>query len=264
MADSSTPAPGTPEHDAAMAQKVDDSAAAALAASGESGLPPAPKPQERPADVPEEFWDAEQGEVKTTALLKALAAAKGAGQESPKADDAAPSADAAKAAVESKGVDYTALQTEYAEKGALSTATYAKLAEVGFDKAVVDSFIAGQSALTEQRVSRAHAEVGGEENFSRIQEWAKTGLTKAEVETFNKAVEGSDEELLQAVRSLKASYEKVNGRQPHLMGGTPPAASGPGYESSAQMVADMRNPLYEKDPAFRAKVQARVASTTAF
>lgn len=246
------PVIGTPEYDAAMVAKVDDSAARAAAAAGES-LPPA---SQRPENVPEEYWDADKGAVNTEALLAALAA-----KDTPApAPSEATTADA-KAAVEATGVDYSALQSEYETDGALSDATYTKLASVGFDRATVDSFIAGQEALGQSLVATAHAESGGPENFAAMTAWARSAMTPAEINAFNNAVGGSKEEMLLAVRGLKASYENANGRQPNLLGGRSPQGNTSGYASRAEMTAEIRDPRYSKDPAFRARVQARIGAS---
>jgi len=231
------PAPGTPEHDAAMAAKVDENTAKAAAAASPEPVVEAPK-------------DTPKAEEKPT--------------EEPKKAPEENQADAAKEAVESVGVKYDELQAEYAEKGELSEESYAKLAKVGFGKEVVEAFIAGQEALRAAVEARGMEAAGGRERFLQMQDWAKTSMTQGEIEAYNKAVVGTEEEMIQAVRGLRSRFESEYGRQPNLLGGSPAGSSGGGYSSRAEMTADMRDPRYAKDPAFRAKVAQRVASTTAF
>lgn len=247
MADVIAPVPGSPEHDAAMVARVDEAAAKSAQAANETGIKAA-----KPDNVPDEYWDAETGTVNTEALLAAVA------KPAPTDDDAA------KAALAAEGFDYGDLSTEYNDAGELSAATYEKLAKAGFDKAVVDSHIAGQVALAEQFTARALEAAGGKEQFGNMQEWAKTGLSAAELGAYNKAVEGTEAEALQAVESLRSKFEGAYGRQPALLGGRNANAGNNGYASKAEMVAEMRDPRYAKDPAYRATVQHRVNSTTAF
>lgn len=259
------PAPGTPEYDAAMAAKVDEAATKAKEAADPQEIKP--EVLTRPDNVPEEFWDAEKGAVKTDALLKALAETKGEPKEEPKEDDKAPEEDpekAAKEALEAKGVNYADLQKEFDEGGKLTDESYAKLEKLGFTRDVVDNHIAGIAALQTMRANKAYEAAGGTENFTRIQEWAKTALKAEEIESFNKAVEGPEADMLQAVHGLRARYEIEYGKAPSLLGGVPPANTGAGYASRAEMVAEMRDPRYEKDPAYRAKVQGKIAATTTF
>jgi len=247
MADAIAPVPGSPEHDTVMAAKVDEAAAKSAQAANETGIKAT-----KPDNVPDEYWDAETGAVNTEALLAAVTKAT-------PADD-----DAAKAALAAEGFDYGDLSTEYNEAGELSAATYEKLAKAGFDKDVVDSHIAGQVALAEQFTARAFEAAGGKEQFTNMQEWARTGLSAAELNAYNNAVEGTEAEALQAVESLRSKFEGAYGRQPALLGGRNANAGSGGYASKAEMVAEMRDPRYAKDPAFRASVQHRVNSTTAF
>lgn len=263
------PVPGSHEYDAAMAAKVDESASKAVAAAGGGELKP--EVPARPENVPEEYWDAEKGTLKTEDMLKALADAKGKAEEAPedepeKATEKTPEEldQEAKDALAAKGVKFDDFQSEFDKDGKLSDESYAKLDAVGFPRHVVDGYIAGQSALAEQRNSKAYDAAGGVENFTRIQEWAKAGLNKAEIEAFNKAVIGTEEEMIQAVHGIKSRFEKEYGKAPNLLGGAPAAGGNNGYASRAEMVSDMRDARYEKDPAYRAKVQAKIAATTVF
>lgn len=225
------PTPGTPEHDAAMAAKVDENAQkATLAASGDKPVEPQP---ETPEKAPEESGkdDKEQ----------------------------------AKDALTDAGIDYTAMQSEYDEKGALSDDTYEKLAKVGFPKEVVDGFIAGQKALAEAREMRGQMVAGGAEELSKLQSWAASGgMSAEEITAYNKAVEGSEEDMLGAIKGLKSKYEAQYGSPPSLLGGTTGTPQAQGYASRAEMTKDMRDPRYAKDPAFRAKVEAKLLKTTSF
>lgn len=226
------PVAGTPEYDAALAAKVDDSAAKALEAAGGA-------PLEAPAEASKE---APVEAEKTT-------------EEAPK--------DEAEKAVEAAGLDYSKLQSEW-EAGGLTEDSYKALEKVGFSKEIVDQHIAGQEALAELRVLQAAEVAGGKESLSKMQEWAKTSMSPAEIEAYNKGVMGSSEEMTQAIQALRSKYESTYGREPGLLGGRPTSNAPAGYASKAEMTADMRNPQYAKDPAFRAKVTAKIAATTAF
>jgi hypothetical protein len=247
-----------------MAAKVDDSAKAALEAAG--GAPIKPEAVTRPEDVPEEFWDADNGVVKTADLLKAVAASKKAPEADPKvAVVETPEEAAAKAAAASAGLDMGTLESEYAEKGALSPDSIAKLEKAGIPKAMVDSYIAGQEALQQAFLSKGHTVAGGKESFDQMTAWAAKAYSLAEIEVFNASTTaGSEAEMTQAIAGLKSRFESAYGKQPGLLGGNPAGVSGNGYASRAEMVAEMRDPRYEKDSAYRAKVSTKIAATTAF
>lgn len=228
------PQPGTPEYEQAMAAKVDANAQAALDAANGGELK---APQEAPTEAP---------------------------KEEPKEAEKAPEEKPVEAELEKKGIDYTALQDEFSKDGKLSDASYETLEKAGIPKNMVDAYIAGQEALQGQREARAIEAAGGQQQFEQMRDWAKTGMTKAEIEAFNTSVNGSEAEALQAITALRSRYESAYGKQPKYLGGTPANGNATGYGSPQEMSADMRDTRYSRDPAFRAKVLARVAATTAF
>jgi hypothetical protein len=233
------PQPGSPEYDAAMSAKVDASASkAAEAASG--------------------------NDLQVTPPVEAQEASKEAPKE-PLKEETKEDTEEAKETLEKAGIDYTKLQAEYDEGGALSEESYKALEAVGFPKDVVDNYVAGQEALAELRILQAAEVVGGKEQLSQMQSWAAKALSPADIEAYNTATMGSKAEMLQAIEGLKSRFEANYGRQPGLLGGSPAGSAGSmGYASRAEMTTDMRNPSYAKDPAFRAKVMAKVAATTVF
>ena len=223
------PQPGTPEYDAAMAAKVDDSATKAAAAASESLVPP-PAPQDPPAEQ----------EKKP--------------EEPPKAAE-----EKAAEALESRGLDLAEFSDEFDEKGELSAESFEKLEKAGIPKTFVDAYIEGQKALANQLRSDAFTAVGGEQQYQTMLAWAQTALTKAEQDAFNKATRGSREEVMLAVNSLKGRFEGAYGRSPNLLGGSQQGTAPQGYASRQEMTAAMRDPRYSRDPAYRASVAAKLA-----
>jgi hypothetical protein len=173
-------------------------------------------------------------------------------------------AEATKAA-EAAGLDMSTIEAEFLENGSLSDATYDALAKAGFDRARVDSYIAGQVALNEQMQSRIEQHVGGAEKLTAALEWAATGLTEAEINAFNKTIEGSDEAGIKlAMDGLMAKYTKTNGSEPNLLDGGVTGPSGSVFRSTAELTAAMRDPRYAKDPAYREEVTQKLNRSTIF
>jgi len=151
------------------------------------------------------------------------------------------------------------LNENFAANGKLSDEDYALAEKIGHDRATVDAFIAGQQALAEAATQKITAAAGGKEAMDTMFVWAKTGLTSAEIDTFNATMEGADvEAAVTAMGALKAKYEAANGKEPKLIGGKPPGNSVDAYTSWAEVQADMGKPEYQKDHAFRAKVAAKL------
>jgi hypothetical protein len=247
------PAPGTPEYDAAMASKF----------NSQLDTPAPPKDdvkadvKPRPEHVPEKYWDAKTGTVNVEALLKSNSELekkftqqkqqpKETSKETDKAtDDAALSAaDVLSAATE-----------EFANDGALSDDMFDKLEKVGYPRAMVEDYIAGQTARAENYESNIKSLVGGPEAYDKMAEWARTNLDDSEREAFNEAVRGKSAEF--AVKGLYARYAAAS-KTPNLISGKSGAVGGEVFRSKAELVSAMKDARYQKDPAYRADVEAKL------
>lgn len=113
--------------------------------------------------------------------------------------------------------------------------------------------------------------VGGEKAYKELAAWARNELSEGQAEVYNSAINnGSPEQAAFAAKALNSMREleqiKKYGYQGEV---TNPGGKGSsayetqGYESSAQMQADMSDKRYRTDPAFRAKVEQKVAQTAA-
>lgn len=167
---------------------------------------------------------------------------------------------AAAAVIESAGLKLEEMNDEYAKDGKLSDASMAKLEKVGITKDIVSAFIDGQTAIREKVEGRAYSLVGGEEKYKQMLGWAKTGFTPEETAAFNAAVIGTPAAQALAIAGLKSKFESVAGSDPNLVRGNAAGGTGGGYESNAQVRADMKDPRYhQKDPAYREAVIAKVS-----
>jgi len=167
--------------------------------------------------------------------------------------------DPAQAAVESAGLKLEDMNAEFAKDGKLSDASMASLAKVGISKEVVDGYIAGQVALREQTEQKAFASVGGEEKYKQMATWALTGLKPEELVAFNAAVVGTPAASALAISGLKARFEAAEGSDPALISGNAPGAAAVGYTSQAEVTADMKDPRYKKDSAYRDQVAKKLS-----
>ena len=257
----SQPAQAPEGHDQAMIDLVD-----------KSSVPPQGDPlattdgsQDRPQWLPEKFKSPEDMAKAYAELESKLGAPKDpAATQTPDPSVATPND--AQNALSEKGLDLTEFSKEFSEKGELSPESYEKLSKSGFDKALVDQYIAGQRALADDYANTVKSEAGGDEKYSEMVQWAKANMSQSEIDAFNKAVDsGNKDQAKLAVLGLKASFEKSNGREPNLLsGGTRGAAEGDVFESTAQLTKAMSDPRYREDPAYRAKVQAKLGRSTLF
>lgn len=174
------------------------------------------------------------------------------------------------ALLEIAGLDMTLLAQEYETKGSLSDESYKELAENGFPKEIVDTYIRGVKAQTEEGTKAATADVqevlaiaGGEEQYSKLVQWASTKLSPDEQDAYNKAVSSGDKYYAKlAVGRLVAEYEKEYGKDPALINGEATKAETPaGYKNRSEMAEAMNDKRYGKDEQYTREVEQKVLSS---
>lgn len=258
----------TPEqvaHEAAMVQKVDDLTASLEAQVAAESTPATPEVKARPDDIPEQFWDAEKGEVKLQELLAAVkqpadpAAKPEDGEKAPEGDKPDEANQAAEDAAKAAKLDITALRAEVDTNGDLSPESYAALEKAGFDKATVSDFIEGQKARATIALNEAYAVAGGQEAYTAMAQWAATSVPEEDLAAYNAAMGGTAAQRKQAITALKAQYEAAKGKDPSLLSGAQGGSSDEKpFASRAEVTAAMRDPRYTSDPAYRAMVARRL------
>lgn len=216
----------------------------------------------RPDNVPEKFWDAEKGELNQEALLKSyleLEKFKSAPETEQQEETSTETLDEAKAEAESK-LDVSSIEQEYADSGQLSDETYQKLEEAGFTREIVDNYIAGREAIADANTQKIYSLTQGEDNYKSMIDWASNNLSPDEINQFNQALTFEDSMSL-AVEGLYARYLKNNDIEGSPLGGNPVVRDTAGFESKQEMIQAMADPRMKKDPAYRAKVERRLANS---
>lgn len=186
--------------------------------------------------------------------------------DTPDAPELTEAEKAAKEATEKAGLNFDDLSSKYWEKGELDEADYKALEKSGIPKGMVDQFIAGQEAILEATRQTVFNTVGGEEAYNEMTEWAADNMEEAEIRAYNAAVNGPDRNAaMLAVKGLKAQFESSQGYEPtRSIKGSPARAGAQSYRSIAEMEADMGNPKYKTDPAFRKDVERKLANSDIF
>lgn len=219
---------------------------------------------ERPEWLPEKFNSVEDMAKAYSALESKLGQSQKERAEvtEEQVADATPS-DIADA-LDANGLDFDAFQQEYEELGGLSEDAYAALAQAGFSEAVVDSWIEGQNALSQQVQSSMYNLVGGAEQYQELVQWAADALPADEIDAFNSTMGSRDTNMIKlAIQGLNARYRSE--AEPRLLNGqTGSVSSGGKFESNAELTAAMRDPRYSKDPAYRQQVADKLAKSSLF
>lgn len=262
------PKPGTPEYDTAMAEKFRTAQGNVSAdlieqfegktTEGEQSKP------ERPAHVPEKFWDAETGQVRVDELVKSyteLESGKATTQDTEQATAA--DEDTTKEVVEAAGLNWDDLGTKVSTNGALDDADYEALEKIGVPRNIVDDYIAKTQVAQEAAQNAAYEYGGGEEAVNGLLSWAAQNLTPDEINGYNAMLSSPNWKVAIDTLKTRMGQSQPGSKEPNLRNPkTPSGGSTVGYKSEDEMKADMRNPLYfensPKGETYRAEVREKV------
>ncbi|CBV65232.1 predicted capsid assembly protein [Salmonella phage Vi06] len=157
-----------------------------------------------------------------------------------------------------------AIQREYEENEELSAESYAKLAEIGYTKAFIDSYIRGQEALVEQYVNSIVEYAGGRERFDALYKHLETHNPEA-AQSLDNALTNRDLATVKAIINLAGeSRAKAFGRKParsvtsRAIPAKPQATKSEGFEGRDEMIKAMSDPRYRTDSKYRQAVEQRV------
>lgn len=162
-------------------------------------------------------------------------------------------------ALDKKGVDYNALADEYLANGKLSDKSMAALEAAGIPAEMVNDYIKGYEARAELERNELAECVGGREAMEEIINWAANNLKKEEIITLN-AIRNKFE-LESVLIGLKSKMEEKEGKTPNYQKGTGDKPTINGFRSQAEMFEAIKDPKYNKDEAYRADVQKKIAAS---
>ena len=154
--------------------------------------------------------------------------------------------------------------------GTLSEDMYKQLNQVGLSKSLVDSYLEGvrsqtgidsaPASLNDSEVSEIKGLAGGEQGYDQLMAWATDNLAPDTAKNYDDVVAtGNKAAISFAVKALQSQYEDSVGRDSSLVQGKAPASGGGDvYRSMAEVVRDMNNPEYDRDPALRMDIQRKL------
>jgi hypothetical protein len=225
----------------------------------------------------------EDGTLNQDALLASYLAleSKGTDEEAPALEGAEPEAATEESgyianpelssALAEKGIDMTALNESFYEGGEeLSEDWFDKLAEAGYSRGDVETYVAGVKATNESNraavgsdVESIYAVAGGQAGFeSMLSHFASEGGSEHS-ERYNAAREAGDIAGMKgATADLYAEYRAAVGTEPGRRVGTVDSGVAPsGFRSFAEQKAAQTDPRYRKDPAYRAEVTTKIMNS---
>lgn len=164
----------------------------------------------------------------------------------------------AKEQITAKGLDWDALSKEYMENGSLSDKSMEALANAGFPKSLVDSYIRGMEATATQYRDAVFNLAGGEEEYRRMTDFVRS-LGQSEVNAFNRAIQNADlAQLNNMFIGYKSRMVQRSGTSNPVILGNNSGGSQGGYANKNAMVKAMSDPRYGSDPEYTNEVQTRL------
>lgn len=248
---------GSPEYNEAMAAKFQNREVADV--DPVEKLPVEGKPE----GGHDKFYNAETGQYDWQNHAKELDyKLNGKPAEPAKAEDATPTGEtetndeAVADIVSTAGLDPSELQKQIEADGNLSDEAYAALAKVGLGRDLVETYVNNMVFRQEASANAALEYAGGESEWNALSNWAKENVPEGEVNRYNEMLNTSEWKV--AIDALKMRQQQSTG-EPSLLNGTGITTStSSGYRSKAEMKADMSNPAYQTDPAFRQQVAMKM------
>jgi len=166
-----------------------------------------------------------------------------------------------------KGVDpYPICETFWKNGGSIPQEMHDQLTGAGLSKVVVDAYLQGRAKefgmnadLNQTDIDSITKSVGGVDQYKSLMDWAGKTLSQDAIDSFDDLVNTGNKGSIQlAVNGLVAQYQNDNGYEGRMLQGKPSKTNTDVYQSQAQLVEAMGDPRYDKDPAYRQAVIAKL------
>jgi len=159
----------------------------------------------------------------------------------------------------------SASEEYYNNDGELSKEMMDKLTEMD-SRELLNAYIsiqqnaAGPADFTEEQVADIQNFVGGEAAYGNLVNWATENMPQNYLQAFDNLVSVGDPDMIKlAVTGMQAAFQEANGYEGRMLTGKPAANPGKDvFRSQAEVVAAMNDPRYDKDPAYRQDVFAKL------
>ncbi len=157
---------------------------------------------------------------------------------------------------------------EFADTGDVSEESRNMIVEnMGLPREMVDAYVEGQKAILDGQFNQIYSEVGGEESYNSMVEWAGENLSEGDQNAFNDAVtRGNRDQMMFAIRNLAARWQLEGGQKPAplIQGSTSATGASGAFRSIAELTAAMKDPRYTKDAAYRKDIETRLSNSSIF
>jgi len=152
----------------------------------------------------------------------------------------------------------------YSNDGQLSPEMMEKLTEMD-SRDLLNAYIQiqqnaqGPEDFTQEQVTDIQNFVGGEEAYSNLVTWASENMPQNFVQAFDNLINVGDPDMVKlAVVGLQAAFQESNGYEGRMLSGKPAQTKEDVFRSQAEVVDAMSDPRYDRDPAYRQDVFAKL------
>jgi hypothetical protein len=152
----------------------------------------------------------------------------------------------------------------YSNDGQVSAETLEELGKLDSNE-LISAYIQMQGQqqqsndLTDAQANQVKEFAGGDEAYGQLTQWAANSLDESFITAYDNIVETGDLRMIQlAVAGLKAEYEKQNGFEGQMLTGKAAQPNVDVFRSQQEVVQAMSDPRYDRDPAYRQDVFAKL------
>jgi len=158
----------------------------------------------------------------------------------------------------------SASEEYYSNDGKLSEETFEKLAQMD-SKDLLEAYMQIQANpsqvedFTADQVTDIQNFVGGEQQYNGLVSWAAENMPENFVQAFDNLINVGDPDMVKlAVVGLQAAFQEANGYEGRMLSGKPAQTQQDVFRSQAEVVQAMSDPRYDRDPAYRQDVFAKL------
>ncbi len=170
--------------------------------------------------------------------------------------------------LEEVGIDTQEITKVFEDTGNIREDDYSKLAEAGFSKQIIDTYLDGlrggvgvADEIQQSQLEDIQSVVGGEQGYNELREWTQNNVPDETLAAFDKILDTQDPTMIKiAVQGFVAQMRAAEGYEPTLLNGRSPQAISP-FKTQAEIKAAMGDPRYGKDEAYTLSVYKRMENT---
>jgi len=116
--------------------------------------------------------------------------------------------------------------------------------------------------ITEDTANKLVESVGGKQNYADMLQWAGQTMNESEIAMYDSVMDSGDPNAaFFAMQALSYKYNDANGVEGKLLQGKAAGETTKGFKSQAEVVSAMQDPRYDRDPAYRQEVMAKLENS---